>query len=69
MVIGGRLAFPKSILSQTSTLTPQIASGMGSAADGTQWADSLWSMALVLFIISFVFIAVIRFIGRKKKEG
>ncbi len=69
MVIGGRLAFPKSLLSQTSTLTTQIASGMGSAADGTQWTDSLWSMALVLFIISFIFIAVIRLIGRKKKES
>jgi phosphate transport system permease protein len=69
MVIGGRLAFPKGFLSQTSTLTTQIASGMGSSADGTQWTDSLWSMALVLFIISFLFIAVIRLIGRKKKEG
>ncbi|UOO37112.1 phosphate ABC transporter permease subunit PstC [Oscillospiraceae bacterium CM] len=69
MVIGGRLAFPKGILSQTSTLTTQIASGMGSAADGTQWTDSLWSMALLLFIISFVFIIVIRLIGRKKTES
>jgi phosphate transport system permease protein len=71
MVIGGRLAFPKGLLGQTSTLTTQIASGMGSAADGTQWTDSLWSMALVLFIISFIFIAVIRVIGRfgKKKEA
>jgi phosphate transport system permease protein len=69
MVIGGRLAFPKGLLSQTSTLTTQIASGMGSAADGTQWTDSLWSMALVLFVISFIFIAVIRVIGRKRKEA
>ncbi|WP_242941189.1 phosphate ABC transporter permease subunit PstC [Sporobacter termitidis] len=68
MVIGGRLAFPKGLLSQTSTLTTQIASGMGSAADGTQWTDNLWSMALVLFVISFIFIALIRVIGRKKKE-
>ena len=69
MVIGGRLAFPKSLLSQTSTLTTQIASGMGSAADGTQWTDSLWSMALVLFVISFIFILLIRLIGRRKKES
>jgi phosphate transport system permease protein len=69
MVIGGRLALPKNLLSQTSTLTTQIASGMGSAADGTQWTDSLWSMALVLFVISFLFILLIRVIGRKKKDN
>ncbi len=67
MVVGGRFAFPKSILSQTSTLTTQIASGMGSAADGTQWTDSLWSMALLLLLISFAFILLIRIVGRKKK--
>lgn len=68
MVIGGRFAFPKGLLSQTSTLTTQLASGMGSAAEGTQWTDSLWSMALLLFIISFLFIVFIRIIGRKKKN-
>ncbi len=67
MVIGGRFAFPKSLLSQTSTLTTQIASGMGSAADGTQWTDSLWSMALLLLLISFAFILLIQIVGRKKK--
>ena len=67
MVIGGRLAFPRNILSQTSTLTTQIASAMGSAVNGTEWIDSLWSMALLLFIISFLFIVIIRIIGRKQK--
>jgi phosphate transport system permease protein len=65
MVIGGRLAMPTSLLSQTSTLTTQIASGMGSSADGTQWTDSLWSMALLLFIISYIFIMIIRRIGKR----
>lgn len=68
MVIGGRLAMPKGLLSQTSTLTTQIASGMGTAANGTQWTDSLWSMALLLLLISFVFIVLIRVVGRKKKD-
>jgi phosphate transport system permease protein len=68
MVIGNRFAFPKSLLSQTSTLTTQIASGMGTAANGTQYTDSLWSMALLLLLISFMFILLIRVIGRKKKD-
>ena len=68
MVIGGRIAFPKNIFSQTSTLTTQIASGMGATVDGTEWIDSLWSMALLLFIISFLFILIIRIIGRKGKK-
>ena len=68
MVLGNRLAFPKGLLSQTSTLTTQIASGMGSAANGTQYTDSLWSMALLLFIISFIFIVLIRIVGKKRKD-
>jgi phosphate transport system permease protein len=68
MVIGGRLAMPKSLLSQTSTLTTQIASGMGTAVNNTQYTDSLWSMALLLLIISFAFILLIRIVGKKKKD-
>jgi phosphate ABC transporter, permease protein PstC len=69
MVIGNKIAIPKKILSRTSTLTTVIANQMGSAADGTGMADSLWSMALLLFIISFFFIILIRIIGKKRKEG
>lgn len=68
MVIGGRLAMPKGLLSQTSTLTTQIASGMGTAVNDTQYTDSLWSMALLLLIISFAFILLIRIVGKKKKD-
>jgi phosphate transport system permease protein len=70
MVIGNQVAFPTNILSQTSTLTTMISNNMGSSVNGTGWTDGLWSMALLLFIISFVCILIIRLIsGRKRRYG
>ena len=42
-----------------------IASDMGGAMDGGELNAALWSMALFLFIMSFLFIVAIRLIGRK----
>lgn len=67
MVIGMKYTVPHGLLSRTSTLTTQIANQLGSAPDGTAFTDSLWSMALLLFFISFLFILLIRLIGHKKK--
>ncbi|MDR3645882.1 MAG: phosphate ABC transporter permease subunit PstC, partial [Clostridia bacterium] len=66
MVIGMDMNFPKSLLSRTMTLTNVIATSMGTASENSAWTASLWSMALLLFAISFVFIVIIRLIGRKK---
>lgn len=68
MVIGMKYAVPKGLLSRTSTLTTQIANQMGAAPDGTGWTDSLWTMGLLLFIISFLFILLIRVIGRRRER-
>lgn len=65
MVIGRRDRFPKSILSPTNNLTGKITSDMGNTVTGSEWNDALWSMALLLFIITFIFILIIRLIGRK----
>ncbi len=69
MVIGNAMKFPKDILDQTTTLTTQIASAMENAVDNTPAKDSLWTMALLLFVISFLFIIVIRLIGRRAGRG
>lgn len=69
MVIGMKYAIPKNLLSRTSTLTTQIANLIGSAPDGTGFTDSLWTMGLLLFIISFACILIIRVIGRPRKES
>ena len=38
---------------------------MGNTATGSTWNDALWSMALLLLIISFIFILIIRVIGKR----
>jgi phosphate transport system permease protein len=71
MVIGKMRAFPKNILSPTSNLTVAIASDMGGAAEGGEYNTALWTMALLLFIISLIFIFLVHYIswkGAKKFE-
>ncbi|ADU25832.1 phosphate ABC transporter permease subunit PstC [Ethanoligenens harbinense] len=65
MVIGPSNTFPKNILSPTSNLTTVIAGAMGNAAQGGELQSALWSMALLLLVISFVFIMVVRIISKK----
>ena len=69
MVIGKMKAFPAGILSPTNNLTAAIASDMGGATEGGEYNTALWTMALLLLIISFVFILIVRRIsaGRRKK--
>ena len=71
MVIGKMRAFPTSILSPTNNLTAAIASDMGGAAEGGEYNTALWTMALLLLLISFVFILLVRKIsakGAKERE-
>ncbi len=65
MVIGKTLAFPTSIFAPTSNLTAELATDMGNTVTGSEYNDALWTMALLLLVISFLFIMVIRVIGRK----
>lgn len=64
MVIGNTIKFPKNLLSPTSTLTSILTMDMGNTVSGTAWNDALWSLALFLLIVSFVFILIIRAIGK-----
>lgn len=65
MVIGKTRAFPDSILSPTTNLTSAIASDMGNTSQTGEYNAALWSMALLLFLISIFFIFIIHKIGRK----
>ena len=65
MVIGPMTAFPKSLLSPTTNLTTEIAAYMGNASQGGELQSGLWTMALLLLLISFAFIMIVRIIGRK----
>lgn len=63
MVIGKMRAFPKNILSPTTNLTAAIASDMGGAAEGGEYNTALWTMALLLFLISLLFIFIVHLIS------
>ena len=71
MVIGNSISFPKgihgttSILGTTSTLTSYLTMNMGDSVFGTPNNDALWSMAFLLLVISFLFILIIRVIGKR----
>lgn len=68
MVIGKMRAFPKSLLDSTNNLTSAIASDMGGAMDGGEFNAALWSMALLLFIVSLLFILIIHLIAARKEK-
>ena len=72
MVIGKTRAFPKNILSPTNNLTAAIAADMGNSASGGEQNMALWTMALLLFLISLLFIFIIHRIdaaGKKKEKA
>ncbi len=68
MVIGKTRAFPKNLLSPTNNLTAAIAADMGNSASGGEQNMALWSMALLLFLISMFFIFLIHKIDAQSKK-
>lgn len=60
MVIGNSKQIPTNLLDSTTTLTSIITMDMGNTIDGSVWNNALWSMALLLLLISFGFILLIR---------
>lgn len=65
MVIGKMQAFPSNLfLSPTTNLTAEITADMGNTTTGSEINNALWSMALLLLLISFLFILIIRVIGK-----
>ena len=67
MVIGNTIRIPGSVLDSMVNLTSIITLDMGNTSSGTVWNNALWSMALLLLLISFVFIILIRIIGARRK--
>lgn len=68
MVIGKMKAFPENILSPTNNLTAAISSDMGGATEGGEYNIALWTMALLLLLISFSFILIVRIISSKRRK-
>jgi len=66
MVIGNTAVFPKSLVYPAATLTTAITSSLGETVEGSTANHSLWALGLILLAMSYVFILVIRWIGRKR---
>lgn len=60
MVIGNRPVMPTSLTQPLTTLTSQITLDMGNTVNGEPWNHALWTMGLVLLLISFVFVMLVR---------
>lgn len=67
MVIGNATLLPKSLLAPASTLTSVLTMGIGNTVMGTVSNNALWSLALVLLLMSLFFNIAVRFISRKGK--
>lgn len=65
MVIGNSVKFAGGLFSPTSTLTSILTMDMANTFNGSPWNNALWFMAFMLMVISFVFILLIRLIGKR----
>jgi phosphate transport system permease protein len=65
MVIGNRPLVPTSLTAPMTTLTSQITLDMGNTVAGEPWNQALWTMGLILLLMSFSFVAVVRALGRR----
>mgnify|MGYP000944872386 CR=1 FL=1 len=67
MVIGNMPGkIPSSILDPAHTMTSIITMDMGNTVMGTLPNNALWSIAFLLLLISFIFILIIRHIGKRR---
>lgn len=67
MVIGNTRDLPQSIVDASATLTTIITLNMGHTTYGSVENNTLWSMGLILLIMSFVFILLIRYLSSRRK--
>lgn len=65
MVIGNAAMMPQNLITPASTLTSILTMGIGNTIMGTLQNNVLWSLALILLVMSLIFNIVIRFIGKK----
>ncbi len=66
MVIGNSPTLPAAITQPVTTLTSQITLDMGNTVFGEPWQDALWTMSLVLLIISVSSVVLVRLINKRR---
>ena len=66
MVIGGvEKAMPTGLLDPAATLTTALTSGLANATTGSVEYHALWSLGLLLLLMSLLFIVIIHLIGKR----
>jgi len=66
VVIGSSPIMPRAITQPIETLTAGITLDMGNTVFGEPWQDALWTMSLVLLIISVGSVVMVRLINRRR---
>jgi phosphate transport system permease protein len=66
MVIGNSPVLPAAITQPVTTLTSQITLDMGNTVFGETWQDALWTMSLVLLVISVSSVVLVRIINKRR---
>jgi phosphate transport system permease protein len=65
MVIGGARKLPDNLFSPTTTISTQIVMDMQNARPGTLASNALYSMALVLLVVSVMIVLATRLLSRR----
>ena len=58
---------PTGLTEPMTTLTSQITLDMGNTVTGEPWNQALWTMGLVLLMISFAFVLLVRRLSRRQR--
>lgn len=69
MVVGNSAVVPTSLTTPAATLTSILTMGIGNTVMGTVQNNVLWSLALVLLMMSLAFNMLVKFITRERKRN
>ncbi|HEL2219915.1 phosphate ABC transporter permease subunit PstC [Streptococcus suis] len=69
MVVGNSAVVPTSLTTPAATLTSVLTMGIGNTVMGTVQNNVLWSLALVLLLMSLIFNMIMKFITREGKKN
>ncbi|HFR3256230.1 TPA: phosphate ABC transporter permease subunit PstC [Streptococcus suis] len=69
MVVGNSAVIPISLTTPAVTLTSVLTMGIGNTVMGTVQNNVLWSLALVLLLMSLIFNMIMKFITREGKKN
>ncbi|RUS43849.1 phosphate ABC transporter permease subunit PstC [Cohnella sp. AR92] len=68
MVIGNAPHIPHSLFESATTLTSIITLEMGNTTSGSLHNNALWSLALILLLMTFLFVFIVRMLERRVKR-